>query len=111
MGRWQAPARYAAWIAAAHPADVVVDARSADGERLQILEPRAGATLVIDGGQAPEIPLVSRVGRARTEARWSVDGVALPRPVWTPSPGQHRVTARDDRGREDTVIVTVRRSG
>ncbi|MBL8600685.1 MAG: transglycosylase domain-containing protein [Myxococcales bacterium] len=111
MGRWQAPARYAAWIAAAHPADVVVDARSADGERLQILEPRAGATLVIDGGQAPEIPLVSRVGRARTEARWSVDGVALSRPVWTPSPGQHRVTARDDRGREDTVIVTVRRSG
>jgi penicillin-binding protein 1C len=83
---------------------------------LAIVNPAAGATYLIDPTLRREFQTLSLrvVAATRGRIEWSVDG----RPVgatdsdraleWPLVPGRHRIAARDNRGRTDETIVTVR---
>jgi penicillin-binding protein 1C len=82
---------------------------------LTIVNPSEGATYLIDPTLRREfqtLPL-KVVAASRGTIEWSIDGAVVGREEsdrsfpWPLAPGQHRITARDDRGRiaETTVVV------
>ncbi|HEY6137668.1 MAG TPA: transglycosylase domain-containing protein [Thermoanaerobaculia bacterium] len=93
----------------AHPSGVRRPSRRSDSAgmagALHIENPADGATYLIDPTLRREFQALRL--RASTEARWSVDGKRVER-EWPLQPGTHVIAAVDERGRRDTVTITVR---
>ncbi len=91
-GSVQLPPVFADWVARRASARVQVASRaSRQGERLRIVSPRDGDTLMVDPERPPFIRLRATLGGAfANELRWTVDGQPV-RGRWRPTPGEHRI--------------------
>ena len=106
-GAVRLPARYAAWLARAHPAGYALDVAPAEGA-VRVEHPRDGARLLIDPARPAAIPLSASIAGARaTGARWEIDGRPLETAAWSPSPGSYVLVAIVGAARSEPVTVTV----
>jgi penicillin-binding protein 1C len=100
------PAEYRTWAKATQSAPPAPTTRHASIFR--IANPPDGATYLID----PTLRMQYQTLRFRAEAasrvRWRVNDRPLASAEWSLVPGEHTITAIDDRGRRDSVRIVVK---
>ncbi|HKS25136.1 MAG TPA: penicillin-binding protein 1C [Thermoanaerobaculia bacterium] len=95
----------AAVVFCAHPRQTKMGVARATKPTRLIQNPADGATFLIDPTLRREFQALRL--RASGDARWSVDGKRVAQ-EWPLEPGRHIIAAVDERGRRDTVTITVR---
>jgi len=120
------PPKYEAW-GSARASDRVVTVRQrtpraakvtspTSGEHLAIVSPADGSTYLIDPTLRREFQVLSLKATPSTSGQiaWGIDGRELGSTApgtsldWPLTPGRHRITARDSRGRTAAATITVR---
>jgi len=100
------PAEYRTWAKATQAAPPTPSTRHASIFR--IANPPDGATYLID----PTLRMQYQTLRLRAEAAsrvsWRVDDRPVATSEWSLVPGEHTITAIDDRGRRDSVRIVVK---
>jgi penicillin-binding protein 1C len=90
---------------------------SAETRRFEIANPPAGAIYLIDPtlrSQYQTLPLRASADREAGQVEWAVDGLSVGRsesdkPLpWPLTPGEHRIAARDRRGRTAETRIVVK---
>ena len=99
------PAEYREWSGRLQPAGGLKPTATQIADALRITNPANDSTYLIDPTLRSEFQSLHL--RANAEARFTVDGRAVPR-EWPLFPGKHVIAAMDSRGRRDAVTITVR---
>ncbi|MBX3271823.1 MAG: transglycosylase domain-containing protein [Sandaracinaceae bacterium] len=104
-GAVELSSRYARWLAEAQAPGFALGTATAPVGRPRIAYPRPGARLLAPPGT--QLPLRATVGAETVQARWEVDGAALPSERWDATAGEHVLVAWVGEAASDPVTVRV----
>jgi membrane carboxypeptidase/penicillin-binding protein PbpC len=100
------PAEYRAWARATQPDPPSTKTKHASIFR--IANPPNGATYLIDPTLRMQYQTLRLRADAASRVQWRVNNRPIASAEWPLVPGEHVITAVDDRGRRDSVRIVVK---